>query len=121
MGQVQIDHVLPVDAQLQIHTDMENFAGGNIPGHQIAVGGIFFLQEVPGFAVLIGPDPAALATGGFAHQPQLVVPGNGRGVDLDELPVGEMDTLLVHGRCRGAGVDHGVGGFPEDNARSARS
>ena len=40
------------------------------------------------------PHAAPFAAGRFAHQPQLVGAGNGRGMDLDELAVGVLRAGL---------------------------
>src|ERR1700755_3024905 len=43
-------------------------------------------------------------------------PGDGGGVNLDELAVGVVGALLVEGGLGGAGADDGVGGLAEDGS-----
>lgn len=109
MGNVQVHHVLSVDAQVLVHAYVEDFARGNIAWHQIAVRGILFFQEIPRLSILVGPDPAAFAARRFAHQAVFIEAGNCSGMDLDELAVGVERSLLVATSCSVAGVDGGVG------------
>ena len=131
MGQVQIDLVLAEDAHLLVDADIEDLAGGDVAGDQVAVGRVLFFQEVPALAFRDGlaapgvagllrhPDAPALAARRLGHQPQLVQAGDGGRVDLDELAVGVPRPLLVDRRGRRAGVHDRVGGAVVDDARPA--
>ncbi len=119
MADVEVDLVLAVDAEAEVHADVEDLAGGDVARHQVAVLRVLLFEEVPGLAVFIRPDAAAFAADRFGHQAQLVLAGDGRRVHLDELAVGVEGALLIDGAGRRARVDHRVGRQPEDQAGAA--
>ena len=91
--QIEVHHVLAVNAELLVDADVENFTRRDVARHQVAVSRIFLFKEIPRLAVLVRPDAAALAACRFAHQPQLVLAGDGRRMDLDELAIRVVDAL----------------------------
>ncbi len=131
VGEVEVDHGLAVDAHAVLVDDLEDGAGGDVAGDEVAVLGVPLFEEVPalafgdGFAgalvVLVAgdPDAAAFAAGRLGHEAELVFAGDGGGVDLDELAVGVVGALLVEGGLRDAGADDGVGGLAEDGSDAA--
>ncbi len=117
---VQVHHVLPIDAQVLVHAHVEDLARGDVARHQVAVGRVFLFQEVPGLAVLVRPHAAAFAAGAFAHQAVLVEARYGGGVYLDELTVRVQRALAV-AACGGiTRVDSGIGGLAEYGPAAAR-
>ncbi|MNZ63821.1 hypothetical protein D3C78_819750 [compost metagenome] len=93
---IKVHHIFAIDPKLLVHADMENFTCRNVTRNQITVGRIFFLQEIPGFPVFIGPDSPAFSTSRFRHQPQLIVSRNGRRVNLDKFAVSIIYPLLIY-------------------------
>ncbi len=87
MRQVKINLILAIDSHSG-QTDLKDFAGGDVPCHQVAIGRIFLLEEIPtlafrnrGSSALVGlgarhPNAAAFAAGRLAHQTQLVFTRN---------------------------------------------
>ena len=120
MRKVQVHDVLAVHAQLLVHAHVEDLARGHVAGHEVFVERVLLLEEVPGLAVLVRPHAPALATRRLAHQAILVDAGNGRGVDLDELAVGEGCALAVQAGGGVTGVDGGVRRLPEHRSQTAR-
>ncbi len=117
--QVEIDaQPVALDAQVLVRADVEDFARGNVAGHEVAILRIALFEEVIplGLGNLLGrarilrltrhPHTASLAAGAFAHQPQLVGSGNGRGVHLDELGIAVLGSRLVGAAGGAAGADH---------------
>src|SRR5205823_11632696 len=110
--------------------DVDDLAAGHVAGNQVPVLGVLLLEEVPTLVlrdgarvalvvlVLRHPDAAAFAAGGFAHQPVLVVPGNGGGMHLDELGIRVDGAVDVRARRGGAGVDGRVRAASVDDAGS---
>src|SRR5439155_11191312 len=98
VAQIEVDHVPAPDAQ-PVLADLEDLAGGDVAGDEVAVFRVSFLEKV--VPLRIGdrirrarvarlfrhPDPSPLAAGGFANEATLVLAGNGGGVDLDHLGV----------------------------------
>ena len=95
MGEIEVNHIFSINAKALIEDHIVNRAGGNIPGHEVSVIRIHFLEEIPGLSVFVSPDPAAFPPGRFRHQAQLVVTRNRGGVNLNKFSVGVMDALLV--------------------------
>ncbi|MNW59026.1 hypothetical protein D3C74_369230 [compost metagenome] len=118
MRQVEINHVLAVHAQPHIHADAEDLTCCNITRNQVSVGRILFFEEVPRLAVFVSPDPSTFTTRGFGHETQLVIPWNGCWMNLNELPVSVIYTLLIHGTCRCTCVNDRVSRFTEDDTRT---
>ena len=98
--QIEIDaQPVAFDAQALVGADVEDLACGDVAGHEIAVFRVAFFKEIvaiglgnlPRIAWVLRlarhPHPASFATSAFAHQPQLVGAGYGRGMDLDEFAV----------------------------------
>jgi hypothetical protein len=91
-----------------VSNDLADGPGGDVARDGVAIGRVPLLEEVEAFVLgdgggvarvagLFGdPDATALAAAGFGHQAVLVVPGHAGGVELDELPVGELGPLLIH-------------------------
>ncbi len=121
MRNVQVHHVLPIDAQMLVHAHIEDLAGGDVARNQVAVGRVLLFQEVPGLAVPVCPNAAAFTTGAFAHQAVLVESGDGGGVYLYELAVSVERALAVAAAGGVSGVDGGIGGLAEHGPASARS
>ncbi|MNI28010.1 hypothetical protein D3C73_817710 [compost metagenome] len=119
VGEIQVHHVLAVNAQPLVDTYIKNLPGGNIARHQIPVRRIFLLQKVPRLAVLVGPDASAFTARRFRHQPQLVIAGNRGRMDLNEFTVGVMHSLLVYSAGSRSGVDDRVRCFAKNNAGTA--
>jgi len=128
---VEIDGSLAIEAELFLINDAMNGAGGDVARNEVPVFRIPLLEKVEALvfgngsggarvAGLFGnPDAAPFATGGLAHQAELVFARDRSGVDLDEFAVGVIDALLEERGLRGAGADDGVGGAAKDGADSA--
>ena len=105
--QVEINHRLAVNAEVELVDDFKDGARGHVARHQIAVFRIPLLEEVPTLALrnrlritLIArspgnPDAAALSPRRLRHQPQLILARNRRGMNLNELAVRVVATLLI--------------------------
>ena len=90
VGEVEIDHGLPVDAEIVLVYHLVNGARGHVAGDEVAVLWVPLFKEVPalGFgdllegAVVAGlarhPDAAAFAARRLGHQAQLVFAGNAK-------------------------------------------
>ena len=88
MGQVEVDHWLPIDAQAVLVHHLMDRTRSDITRHQVAVLGIPLFEEVPAIGrgnavgwtrivqLLRHPHPATLAACGFRHQAQLVFAGD---------------------------------------------
>ena len=131
MRQIEIDHWVPANSQILVVDDVINFAAGDISGNEIFEQRIFFFQKIIAFvlrdflrvAVVISlarhPDAPTFTTGRLAHQPELILPGYGSGVDLDELAIGKLGPLHISGGGGGSGIDNGIGGPRINLSRSA--
>ena len=65
------------------------------------------------------PDASAFSAGRFRHQAQLVFAGDASGMDLNELAVGVIASLLIQRRLRRTGADDRVRGPAENGAVAA--
>ena len=131
VGEVEIDHRLAVDAEVVLVHHFVDGAGGDVARHQVAVLRIPLFEEVPPLifrdrlriAFVAGslrdPDASAFSAGRFGHQAQLVFARNARGMDLNELAVGVIASLLIERRLRRTGADHRVRGPAENGAVAA--
>src|SRR5690625_1949392 len=63
MRKVKINHVFSIDTKLLVYTHIKNFPCCNIARYEISVCRVFFLKEIPWFAVFISPDSAAFTPG----------------------------------------------------------
>ena len=108
MAQIQIYLIFAVNAKTHIDANVINLTRSNITGHQISIGRITLLQEVPRFAVFISPDTRTVATGRLRHQAVFVITGHSGRVDLDKLTVSVGYTVLIKDGCRRAGIDDRV-------------
>jgi hypothetical protein len=130
VGQIEVDLLLAADAEA-VAADQEDLARRDVARDEVAVGGVFLLEEIPAF--LLGnrggiplvpgrswdPHAPPLAPGRFRHQPQLVASRDRGRVHLDELAVRIGRAVLVGGRGRGTRVDDRVGRAAEDDAGTA--
>jgi hypothetical protein len=131
VGDVEVDLVLALYPAPLVDAHIEDFACGDVARHEVAVGGILLLKEVPAVAfgdvarvsavvrVLGNPHAPALAAHRLGNQAALVLARDGGRVNLDELAVGVVRALLVADARRAARADDGVGRVFEDHARSA--
>src|SRR5262249_16090122 len=131
--EIEVNHWFTFYTQPILVNYFVNRARGHVAGHEIAVLGIPLFEEVPalvlgnrlGIAIVAGllgnPDTSTLATRRLGHQAKLVFARNRRGMNLDELSIRVVATLLVERRLRRSGANHGVGGFAEDRTDSARA
>ena len=119
MRQVQIDQVLTVQAETHFGTNLENRPGCDVARHQVAVGRVPFLEEIPGLAVFIGPDASTFAAGRLGHQAAFVFARQCSRVYLDELAITENRSLLIGDRSGRAGRDGTVGAATEHHAETA--
>src|SRR5699024_6252792 len=92
MRQGEVYRIRPVDTEFLVYTDIEDFAGGNVPWNEVAVIRIFFLEEVPRFAVFICPDTSTFTTCRFTHQSEFIITRYCCRMDLDELTIGIHST-----------------------------
>ena len=130
MREIEINLILAADA-VALETYLKDLACSDVAWYQIAVGWVFFFEEIPTLGIgniawntsvlriAWNPNSSAFAAGRFAHQPQFVFAGDGRRMDLDKLAVGVPGTLLITCRRRRAGACHRVGGFSKYQARTA--
>ena len=133
VGQVEVDHRLPIDAEIVLVDNLENRARSHIARHQIPIFRVPLFQEVPALALRNGqriafvarrlrnPHPSAFAARRLRHQPQFVFARNASWMDLDEFAVGVEAPLLVQRRLCRPRTHHRVGGLAEDRAITARS
>ncbi|MNJ40953.1 hypothetical protein D3C77_358580 [compost metagenome] len=117
--QIEVYHVLAVNAQLLLDTDVEYFPSSDISWHQVAVRRIFLFEEVPRLAFFVSPDPSPFTTSRFRHEAQLIIPRNGCRVNLNEFPVRVMNTLLIHGTRCSTCINDRVRRFSKNNTRAA--
>jgi hypothetical protein len=130
---VEVDLVLALYPAPLVDAHIEDFACGDVARHEVAVGGILLLKEVPAVAfgdvarvaLVVGvfrhPHAPALAAHRLRNQAALVFARNGRRVNLDELAVGVVRALLVADARRAARADDGVGRVLENHAGTACS
>ena len=128
---VEIHGGLVGEPELFLIHDAMDGAGGDVAGDEIAVFGIPLFEEIEALVfrntfrgtIVAGffrdPDTAAFTACGFAHEAELVLAGDGGGMDLDEFAVGIIDALLEESGLGGAGADDGVGGTAEDGTDAA--
>src|SRR5690606_10254840 len=134
VGEVQVDALAAGAHSPALVADVLRGAGGDVPGDEVAEGGVDALQVV--VALVLGdlrgragvtlglrpPDPAVVAPR-LAHQGQLglVVAGarDAGGVDLGEAGVGEVRAAPVRPPDGGRVGVHGVGRQVEDIAVAA--
>ena len=107
-----------LDRQAFGGTDVEDLPRGDVAGDKVHVFRVALLEKVrslrlgdcPRVARVLRsprhPHPAPLAAGAFAHQPELVGPRDGGGVNLDELTVSVGRSGLVNAADRAACADH---------------
>ena len=131
MRQIEIDHWVAGNTQILVVDDVINFTAGDISGDEVFEQRVFFFQKIIAFvlrdfsrvAVVVAitwyPDAPPFTTGRLAHQPEFVLPGDGRGMNLDELPIGELGPLHISGGGGGSGIDNGIGGSPINLSGSA--
>src|SRR5580658_10508492 len=126
MRNVQIDRSLTSYAGLFLIDNAMNRACRNVSRHEISILRIPLLKKIE--ALSLGntlrwacvcripwhPYAAALAAGRFAHQPKLVFAGNRRGMDLNELAICVVDSLLEQGRLRRAGAHYRICRTPKN-------
>src|SRR5579871_5960109 len=106
MAYVEIDRCVTFEPEFFLINDAVNRACRNVPRHQVAVlripllekiKALFFRNALAGtFVSWLAWDPnaSAFAASRFAHQAQLVFPRDRRRMNLDELAVRIVNTLL---------------------------
>ena len=97
--QVEVDHVLAVDAEFLVNTYIEDLTCRDVTRYEVSVCWIFLFEEVPWLPVFVCPDTSTFPTSRFTHETKFVVPRNRSRVNLDELPV-RVDSTLAVNRCR---------------------
>ena len=107
-----------LDRQPVGRADVENLTGRDVARHEVAVFWIPLFEKVAAFG--LGnfpripwvlrlprhPHSPPLAAGAFAHESQLVGPGDRGGMDLDELTVAIRGSSLIRAADRAARADH---------------
>src|SRR4029077_458163 len=121
VADVEVHGGLSGESKSFLIDDAMNGAGGDVTRNEIAVFGIPLFEKIEAFVFgnafrgtsiagfFRNPDAAAFAAGGFTHQAEVVFAGDGRGVNLNELAVRVVNTLLEKSGLCGAGADDGVG------------
>ena len=97
MGEVEVNAALIVDAEPHVDADLEDCTRCDVARDEVAVCRIHLLEEIPGLAVLVRPDASALTAAGLGHQTVLIRSRNRRRMNLNELRVADMCTLLIGG------------------------
>ena len=124
--EVEVDAVRVVHAETHVHDDLVDGAGRDVTRHEVAVCRVHILEEVPALflarlrVLAVDPDASALAAASLAHQAVLVGARDGRRMDLQELGVAELRTLLIDGGDGGAVADRRRRAAAVDLARAAR-
>ena len=141
VAKIEIDHVPAADAEAFL-ANLEDFPRGDVAGDEVAILGIFFLEEVIAFllrdeiragrrfgvglphAVFVfdsgNPDAAAFPAGGFADQAAFILAGDGGGMHLDKFRIAVASAGLIAARVGPAGADDRHGALAEDQSIAAR-
>src|ERR1019366_2084340 len=132
VGEVEVNHRLAIDAEVELEHHFENGAGGHVARDEVAVFRIPLFEEIPALFLrdrlgvafvarsLGNPHASTFAARRFGHEAQLVFAGNAGGMHLNKLAVRVIAALLIERRLRRSRAHHRIGGLAEDGATSAR-
>src|SRR5580658_12105 len=132
VGEVEVDHRLAVDAEVELEHYFENRAGSHVARNEVAVFRIPLFEEIPALTFRNGvgialvalrlryPDASTFAAGRFRHETQLVFAGDAGGMHLNELSVRVVAALLIERGLRRSRAHHGIRRLAKDGANATR-